>query len=310
MGDAKPASTPMADSTKISKDDCPVEVDEVLRQEYMEMVGSVLYLGYQTRPDIAYACSQLGSVLKNPGPVHMVAAKRVIRYLKGTRELGLLYRAHPWHGPGFDHPIAASEVVGYTDADWAGCPDSRRSTSCYLTFLAGGLISWRMHKQKQHAMSSAESELIAMSGGARDIEYVRNTLVKIGILVQKKATILMSDSSAAIAISDKSGLKEKTKHIALRYFQMRGLQKADILVVRKIGTDYNPSDIGTKALGPLTFQRHVEVVVSRPPSDAPQEMGIDQDGSSTIHPSAMLAAIAMINSGAAGAWSIVRKKKK
>jgi hypothetical protein len=92
---------------------------------------------------------------------------------------------------------------------------------------------------------------------------------------------------------------------------MRGLQKTDILTVRKIGTDYNPSDIGTKALGPLTFKRHVEVVVSRLPSAAPQEMGgSDQDGSSTVHPSAMLAAIALINSGAAGAWSIVKKKKK
>jgi hypothetical protein len=282
-------------------------VDEELRQEYMEMVGSLLYLGYHSRPDIAHACSQLGGVLKNPGPVHLVAAKRVIRYLIGTRDLGLLYRAQPWHGPGFDHPICASEAVGYTDADWAGCPDSRKSTSCYLTFLAGGPISWRMHKQKQHAMSSAESELIAMSGGARDIEYVRNTFSNIGVLVQKKATVLMSDSSAAIAIADKPGLKEKTKHIALRYFQMRGLQKAGVLQVRKVGTDYNPSDIGTKALGNLTFGRHAAVVVGRIPSIIVRP---EWDVEGTPNGAAMMAAIAMMNSGAAGAWSTVRRKLK
>ena len=204
MCDAKPAATPMSDSLRISKDDCPEVVDEEARQEYMEMVGSLLYLGYHTRPDIAHACSQLGCVLQNPGPLHMAAAKRVIRYIKGTLDLGLIYRAQPWKGPGLDHPIEASTVVGYTDADWAGCPDSRKSTSCYLTYLAGGPISWRMNKQKVNAMSSAESELIAMSGGARDIEYVRNTLVCIGVLKQEKATVLMSDSSAAIAIADKS----------------------------------------------------------------------------------------------------------
>ena len=77
-----------------------------------------------------------------------------------------------------------------------------------------------MVKQKVNAMSSAESELIAMSGGVRDVQYVRNTLKNLGVLVQVKPTVVMSDSSAAIAIADKPGLKDKTKHIALRYFQV------------------------------------------------------------------------------------------
>jgi hypothetical protein len=307
MCSTKIASTPMSDSTRISKTDSPEIVDDVLRQEYMEMVGSLLYLSYNTRPDIAYACSQLGGMLQNPGPVHLVAAKRVIRYLKGTLNLGLIYRAQPWSGPGLNHPIPAETVIGYTDADWAGCADSRKSVSCYLTFMAGGPISWRMHKQHQNAMSSAESELIAMSGGARDLEYVRNTLKRIGIkeLIQEAPTVLMSDSSAAIAIADKAGLRERTKHIDLRYFQMRGLQENGSISVQKIGTDYNPSDIGTKALGNLTFKRHTEVVVCRLPScaeDCPQE-------SESPSAAAMLAAISMLNSGAAGAWSTVRRKQ-
>ena len=77
-----------------------------------------------------------------------------------------------------------------------------------------------MVKQKVHAMSSAESELIAMSAGARDIQYVRNTLENIGELVQIKPTTLMTDSSSALAIAARPGLKDKTKHITLRYFQI------------------------------------------------------------------------------------------
>jgi hypothetical protein len=271
MTGAKPVQVPMSDSSRISLDDSPAVVDEDVKQTYMELVGSLNYLSYQTRPDLAYACSQLGTVLQNPGPTHLAAAKRVVRYLIGTPDLGLIYRCAPWTPPGFDHAIKASEPVGFTDADWAGCLDSRLSTTSYLTFMAGGPISWKARKQKAHASSSAESELIAMAAGARDLIYVRATLKNLGVFVQTKPTVLMSDSSAAIAIADKPGMKEKTKHIALRYFQIRELQRQELIKVRKIGTDFNPSDLGTKALGPVTFLRHLATVVGEIPAAASSE---------------------------------------
>ena len=271
MTGAKPVQVPMSDSSRISLDDSPAVVDEDVKQTYMELVGSLNYLSYQTRPDLAYACSQLGTVLQNPGPTHLAAAKRVVRYLIGTPDLGLIYRCAPWTPPGFDHAIKASEPVGFTDADWAGCLDSRLSTTSYLTFMAGGPISWKARKQKAHASSSAESELIAMAAGARDLIYVRATLKNLRVFVQTKPTVLMSDSSAAIAIADKPGMKEKTKHIALRYFQIRELQRQELIKVRKIGTDFNPSDLGTKALGPVTFLRHLATVVGEIPAAASSE---------------------------------------
>jgi len=91
MANAKSVPTPMCDSRRISVEDCPAEVDDELRQEYMELVGSLMYLAHMTRPDIGLAVSQLGGVLTNPGPVHMQAAKRVVRYLSGTKDLGLKY---------------------------------------------------------------------------------------------------------------------------------------------------------------------------------------------------------------------------
>ena len=319
MATATSVPTPMVDGNRISLDDSPEAVDEELRQTYMEMVGSLNYVSYMTRGDIAYACSQLGTVLQRPGPAHIAAAKRVIRYLIGTQDLGLVYRADPWTPPGFDHPIKGHEVIGFTDADWAGEFDSRLSTTCYLTFMASGPISWKARKQKVHAASSAESELIAMTGGARDIMYVRATLANLGIFAQSKPTILMSDSSAAIAIADKPGMREKTKHIALRYFQVRELQRTGVVKVCKIGTDYNPADIGTKALGPVTFHRHLSVLVGKNPgklgeggsamSKEPKKGGVgnaSKSGNETGSASdPVVAAIAQLESAV---WQIVRRR--
>jgi hypothetical protein len=97
-----------------------------------------------------------------------------------------------------------------------------------------------------------------------------------GVLVQKGPTVLMSDSSSTIAIVDKPGLKDKTKHIALRYFAVRKLQEKGIVKVMKIGTDHNPSDIGTKALGSVTFLRHLQTVAKPNPSRALQELNINK----------------------------------
>jgi hypothetical protein len=81
----------MSDSVKISKEDCPAEVDEDWKQKYMEVIGSLMYLAYMTRPDIAFTCSQLGGMLQNQGEPHMRATLQVLRYLNGTPTLGLLY---------------------------------------------------------------------------------------------------------------------------------------------------------------------------------------------------------------------------
>jgi hypothetical protein len=304
MTDAKPVKTPMCDSIRISLEDSPKEIDVPLRQQYMEMVGSLNYLSYMTRPDITFACSQLGTVLQNPGEVHLQATKRVLRYLAGTPDLWLFYHTASWKPPGFNVDIKATEITGYTDSDWAGDFDTRLSTTCYLTFMAGGPISWKAKKQKAHAGSSAEAELIAMTGGARDIVYIRSVLELLGVFKQTKTTTLRSDSSAAISIADKPGMKEKTKHIALRYFQVREYIRLGILQVLKIGTDYTPSDIGTKALGPLTFIRHLSAVVGTP------NLTVNANGTGGNRDNELgsVAALAAVERLELAGWSLVKTK--
>ena len=102
---------------------------------YASTVGSLMYAQVSTRPDIAFAVGILGRYQSNPGMEHWKAAKRVMRYLQGTKDYKLTYK----HS---DH----LEVIGYSDSDFAGCIDSRKSTSGYIFILAGGAISWRSKK--------------------------------------------------------------------------------------------------------------------------------------------------------------------
>ena len=126
------------------------------------MVGSLLYLASWTRPDIAFAVSQLSRFVSNPGKPHLEAAKRVFRYINKTKKLGLTYSS-PVSLPGM--PVFPPNTLwGYVDSDWAGCPDSSHSTSGFIFMLNGAAISWRSKRQTTAALSSAEADFISASG--------------------------------------------------------------------------------------------------------------------------------------------------
>ena len=117
---------------------------------YASAVGSLMYAQVCTRPDIAFAVGMLGQYQSNPGKNHCKAAKKVMRYLQGTKYYKLMYRR-----------TSNLEVVGYTDSNFAGYVDSRKSTSGYIFILAGGAISWRSVKQILTATSTMEAEFIS-----------------------------------------------------------------------------------------------------------------------------------------------------
>ena len=126
MSDCKPCSTPVDTCAKVSADAGPSVADPTA---YRSLTGALQYLTF-TRPDITYAVQQICLHMHDPREVHLVAAKRILRYLQGTIGFGLII---PRSAP--------TQLIVYTDADWAGCPDTRRSTSGYAVFLGGSLIS-------------------------------------------------------------------------------------------------------------------------------------------------------------------------
>ncbi|XP_071581029.1 uncharacterized protein [Temnothorax nylanderi] len=128
----------------------PHELDEDV--PYRELVGYLTYLALATRPDISFAASCLGQFNNSYGKAHCwVAAKRVLRYLKGTLDLGLVYSPD------------VKPLKGYVDSDWGNCPDDRRSYSGYVFALSGSPISWDARKQRTVALSSTEAEYMALT---------------------------------------------------------------------------------------------------------------------------------------------------
>ena len=144
MEQAKPVKTPVDVCSKLVK---ATEEDESFDQQiYQSAVGSLLYLSVGTRPDISYAVGNVAKFSSQPTNRHWSGVKRIMRYLRDTPNLGLLYSKQD-----------SSDCIGYSDSDWGGDLDDRKSTSGYLFTIAGGTVSWRSKKQSSTALSSAEA---------------------------------------------------------------------------------------------------------------------------------------------------------
>ena len=154
------------------------------------MVGSLLYIASWTRVDIAYAVSELSRFVANPGKSHLEAAKGVFRYLKSTMDFAIEYGRPRVSQPPATCDMPQNKLWGYVDSDWAGCPDSRKSTSGYCFMLNGAAISWRSKRQPVVALSTAEAEFISASAMVQEVIYLRKLLENLGFPKKKKLCLL------------------------------------------------------------------------------------------------------------------------
>jgi hypothetical protein len=161
MSDCKPCSTPVDTQAKLSEDDGPPVADAT---SYRSLTGALQYLTF-SRPDIVYVVQQVCLHMHTLREPHLTALKRVLCYLRSSFDYGLLLR-----------PSSASELVVYTDADWAGCPDTRRSTSGYSVFLGANLVSWTAKRQPVVSRSSAEVEYHAVANDMAEASWLRQLL--------------------------------------------------------------------------------------------------------------------------------------
>ena len=185
MEDSSTAKTPMPTATKLDKDETGKKVDIT---GYRGMIGSLLYLT-ASRPDIMFATCLCARFQSDPKESHLIAVKRIFRYLKGTPNLGIWYPKDT----GFD-------LIGYTDSDFAGCKIDRKSTSGSCQFLGRRLVSWYSKKQHSVSTSTAEAEYIAAGSCCAQILWMRNQLRDYGLLLTKIP--IFCDNTSAIAISN------------------------------------------------------------------------------------------------------------
>jgi hypothetical protein len=162
LQEAKTISMPIDPNTKMSKDQCAIsekEKDYMKNVPYHQAVGSLMWAAVVTRPDIAFAVSLLSQFMENPGEIHWEAIKRVLRYLKGTKNNKLIIGK------------IKNGLIGYSDADWAS-QEHRHSISAYIFIIDGGAISWSCKKQQIIALLTTEAEFVSLTQAAKEALWV------------------------------------------------------------------------------------------------------------------------------------------
>jgi hypothetical protein len=227
-----------AEINKLSKDDLPL-LDSVLHKEYESMVGSILYASTCTRPDVSYAVSRCGSFTSAPAEPHRIAAKRILRYMKGTPCDGIGFAAGSKFG---------LELIGFADADWAGDGDTCRSRGGYVFLLAGGSVTWHSKLQATVARSSTEAEFVSLADAVSEAKHLRQLLGELGC-VQAGPTKIYEDNQGCVFMSKNDLFSRRVKHIDVGYYfvQESVNQFKDVDVI-KIDTNANPADCLTKPL--------------------------------------------------------------
>jgi hypothetical protein len=257
MAACNPAETPEEVGVQLRRvqEERPQSQEE-LRQmaalPYAALVGSLMYASISTRPDIAHATTVLTRYLQQPAQQHWQAAKRVLRYLRGSSERGITFTAHSQSAPASASALSAAvasatgqlHVSVYCDADWAGSLDDRRSTSGVLLLLNGcSPIIWQSKKQATVALSTAEAEYMAMSAAVTEARWLVQLLQEMGQQVALPV-VLHTDSQAAHGIATSSGLSHaRRKHIDIRHHFVRELVQSGWLRVDWVQSSKQIADV-------------------------------------------------------------------
>ena len=202
-----------------------------------------MWISGATRPDISFSVNYLARFSASPQGTHWNQALRLVAYLVKTRTHGLVLGA-----------IDTVELQGWVDADYAGCPDTRRSTTGHVFQLWGSTIAWTSKRQATVAQSTLEAEYIAAAEAAREAIYLRGLLAELKVDVLKRETTLYCDNKGAISLAENPGVHQRSKHIEVRHHFIREQVENRVLKLEYIKSDAQTADILTK---PLPGPRHV-----------------------------------------------------
>ncbi|KAJ9536884.1 hypothetical protein OSB04_029617 [Centaurea solstitialis] len=232
MSSSKPSPTPVDTKAKLSASSGNPYHDPT---EYRRLAGALQYLTF-TRPDISYAVQQVCLFMHDPRTQHMSALKRIIRYIQGTLDYGLhLY------------PSSTNRLISYTDADWGGCPDTRRSTSGYCVYLGDNLLSWSAKRQPTLSRSSAEAEYRGVANVVSESCWIRNLLLELHCPITK-TTLVYCDNVSAVYLSGNPVQHQRTKHIEMDIHFVREKVARGQVRVLHVPSRYQIADIFTKGL--------------------------------------------------------------
>ena len=205
LSESKSMASPMAAGPVLSIANGTRLEDPTL---YRSLVGALQYCTI-TRPDIAYTVNKLCQFMHAPTSTHLQAVKRVLRYLKGSLFYGLSFQ-----------PSSSLDLIAYIDADWASCPDDRRSTNGYCIFFGGNLVSWSASKQKVVSRSSTESEYRGLANAAAELTWIQSLLKELFVPLFQPP-VLYCDNLSTTYLAANPVLHSRAKHVEIDYHFVR-----------------------------------------------------------------------------------------
>uniref|UniRef100_A0AAV1TIP8 Polyprotein n=1 Tax=Peronospora matthiolae TaxID=2874970 RepID=A0AAV1TIP8_9STRA len=208
----------------------------VPKYPYRELVGALMYIATCTRPDIAHAVGEVAKFCERYDKSHWTAAKRILKYLKTTQDLSIVFSG-----------INKGELIGFADANWAGDLDTRRSTTGYVFFLNGSVISWNSKRQPTVATSSTEAEYMSLYSATQEAIWLRGLLKDLNYCA-KNATTIFQDNQGCIALAKNPVYHSRTKHIDIKFHFLREKVASAVIALEFKPTEEMVADGFTKAL--------------------------------------------------------------
>lgn len=224
----------------------PEDYDKADLHTYQRLIGKLMYLACGTRPNIFFAVRQLSKYNADPRKGHFRAAKRVVRYLKSTMQMGLMFgRA--------SRELLPYSLTGYADSNFAGDPADQKSVMGYCFFLA--VVSWSSKKQRTVSTSTTEAEYIALGYAAKEAVWIRRFINKMGLEMVESLT-LHGDNKMSISLTKNAKSQHRTKHIDVQHHYIQELVNKGELTVKWIPSSEMLADGMIKALPTETFRKH------------------------------------------------------
>src|SRR5688572_22945189 len=223
------------------------EIDQMKAVPYASAVGSLQYAQVCTRPDLAFVTGVLGRYQSNPGVEHWKMVKKALRYAQGTKELMLTYKRSD-----------SLEIKGYSDADFAGDKDDRKSTSRYVFTLAGGAISWRSSKQKVTASSTMHAEFIACHEATGQAMWLKKFIPGLRVVDCIHRPLKMyCDNEPAVFYAHNNKSSNASKAIEIKFYVVKDRIQDHTISLEHIRTKDMLADPLTKGLPPNVFREHL-----------------------------------------------------
>jgi len=248
MAECNPIATPLEVGLQVAK---AAKSDESL--PYRGAVGSLMYLMVRTRPDLAFAVGKLSRFVSGYGKVHWAAVKRVLRYVKGSVDKGLVY-----------NKSASGILQGFSNAEWAGDYETRRSTTGFMFIFGGSAVSWASKLQNTVALSTTKAEYMALCEASKEaVVWLDQLIQRFTMLVTQSDNLvgpvnIKVDNSGCIDFAKNPFEHKRTKHIDIRYHFVR--DAITKVILKHCPTDEMAADSMTKELAKVKHDKHVKTM--------------------------------------------------